>query len=48
MQAVDMVITDLAVFKYIQDQLTLTELMPEATLEEVQAKTAANFVTQFM
>ena len=28
MKAVDMVITDLAVFRYIEGQLTLTELMP--------------------
>lgn len=41
---VDMVISDLAVFKYIDGQLTLIELMPNATLEEVRAKTAAQFV----
>ncbi|MCI4668207.1 MAG: 3-oxoacid CoA-transferase [Bacteroidia bacterium] len=44
--AVDMVITDLGVFKYIDGKLTLVELMPGASLEEVQAKTAANFVVK--
>jgi len=42
-QAVDVVITDLAVFRFIEGQLTLTELMPNATLDEVQAKTSAAF-----
>lgn len=41
--AVDMVITDLAVFRYIDGKLTLTELLPGATLEEVREKTAAEF-----
>lgn len=41
--AVDMLITDLAVFKYIDGKLTLTELLPGATLEEVREKTAAKF-----
>lgn len=43
-QAVEMVITELAVFRFIDGQLTLTELMPGATLEEVRAKTEATFV----
>lgn len=42
--AVDVVITNLAVFEYINGQLTLIELMPGATLEEVRAKTEAKFV----
>jgi 3-oxoacid CoA-transferase len=42
--AVDMIITDLAVFRFIEGQLTLTELMPGATLEQVRAATAATFV----
>jgi 3-oxoacid CoA-transferase len=46
MGAVDVVITDLAVFHFSEGRLTLTELMPEATLEEVQAKTEAIFVTR--
>lgn len=41
---VDMCITELAVFKYIDGQLTLIELMPGATLEEVREKTEAKFV----
>ncbi|MGF1504925.1 MAG: 3-oxoacid CoA-transferase [Anaerolineae bacterium] len=40
---VDMIITELAVFEFIGGQLTLTELMPGATLDEVRAKTAAPF-----
>lgn len=41
--AVDVLITDLAVFRYIDGKLTLTELLPGATLEEVREKTAAKF-----
>ena len=41
---VDMVITDLAVFTYPNGQLTLLELMPGVTLDEVRAKTAARFI----
>ncbi|COY39037.1 succinyl-CoA:3-ketoacid-coenzyme A transferase subunit beta ScoB [Mycobacterium tuberculosis] len=44
LKAVDMVITDKAVFEYIDGQLTLIELMPDATLEEVVATTTAKFV----
>jgi 3-oxoacid CoA-transferase len=44
--SVDMVITELAVFKYIDNKLTLIELMPGATLEEVREKTEAKFVEQ--
>jgi 3-oxoacid CoA-transferase len=43
-EVVDMIITDLAVFTFERDQLTLKELMPGATLEEVRSKTSANFV----
>lgn len=43
-KAVDMVITELAVFNFEGGELTLTELMPGATLEEVRAKTTARFV----
>lgn len=42
--AVDMVITDLAVFKFVDGRLTLIELMPGASLEQVRAATAATFV----
>jgi 3-oxoacid CoA-transferase len=41
---VDLVITDLAVFNYQEGKLTLIELMPNVTLEEVRAKTKAKFV----
>ena len=41
---VDMVITDLAVFEFIEGQLTLTQLMPGATLEQVRLATSAGFV----
>ncbi|HEX5581759.1 MAG TPA: 3-oxoacid CoA-transferase [Gemmatimonadaceae bacterium] len=40
---VDVLITDLAVFNFIDGRLTLVELMPGATLEEVRAKTSAAF-----
>jgi len=42
-EVVDMIITDLAVFTFENGQLTLKELMPGATLEEVRAKTIARF-----
>ena len=42
--AVDLVITELAVFGYSEGRLTLLELLPGATLEEVRAKTTAHFV----
>lgn len=41
---VDMIITDLAVFTFPDGRLTLSELMPGATLEQVRAKTAAAYV----
>ena len=44
MGVVDLVITDLAVFNYENGKLTLIELMPNVTLEEVRAKTKAKFV----
>lgn len=43
-RAVDVIITELAVFRFVDSQLTLTELMPGATLDEVRAKTTAHFV----
>ena len=43
-EVVDMIITDLAVFTFENRQLTLKELMPGVTLEEVRSKTAAKFV----
>jgi 3-oxoacid CoA-transferase len=44
MKAVDMIITDLAVFKFLDSQLTLCELMPNASLQELRDKTTARFV----
>jgi 3-oxoacid CoA-transferase len=44
--AVQVIITDLAVFRFLDGQLTLTELFPGATLEEVRAKTSAAFAEQ--
>jgi 3-oxoacid CoA-transferase len=41
--AVEMVITDLAVFRFVAGQLRLVEVMPGATLDEVRAKTGAAF-----
>jgi 3-oxoacid CoA-transferase len=43
MNAVTTIITELAVFTFPNNQLTLTELMPGATIEEVRAKTSASF-----
>lgn len=43
---VDVLITELAVFKFIEGQLTLTEILPGTSLEEVRVKTEANFVEQ--
>ena len=44
MRAMDVLITDLTVFEFVQGQLTLTGLMPGTNLEEVRAKTAAQYV----
>ena len=43
MNAVDMIITDLAVFKFEREKLCLVELMPGATLEDVKRNTSASF-----
>jgi 3-oxoacid CoA-transferase len=43
-RAVEMIITDWAVFQFVGGQLTLTELMPGATLEQVRTGTSARFV----
>jgi 3-oxoacid CoA-transferase len=44
--AVDLLITDLAVFSFGDGHLTLIEIMPGATLEEIRAKTTAEFLEQ--
>ena len=40
---VDTVITELAVFRWLDGELTLVDLMPGATLDEVRAKTGTSF-----
>lgn len=40
---VDLVITDLAVFSFSAGQLTLIEIMPGSSLEEIKSKTTAQF-----
>ncbi|MEM8859991.1 MAG: 3-oxoacid CoA-transferase [Chloroflexota bacterium] len=42
-EAVYMIITDQAVFEFVNGKLTLTELMPGATLESVAAGVSANY-----
>jgi len=44
--AVDMVITELAVFAFVSGKLTLIGVMPGATLEQVREWTAAKFAEQ--
>jgi 3-oxoacid CoA-transferase len=41
---IDTCITDLAVFKYIDNRLTLVEIMPGSSLQEVRDNTEAKFV----
>lgn len=41
---VDMIITELAVFRFCDGKMVLTELMPGATVEEVRAKTDADYI----
>jgi 3-oxoacid CoA-transferase len=41
---VDMIITELAVFEFLDGRLTLTGLMPGSSLEQVRASTTAPFV----
>lgn len=43
-EVVDLVVTELAVFRFREGRLALVELMPGATLEDVRAKTSAPFV----
>ena len=42
--SVDMIITDMAVFEFIDGQMVLTELMPSTTLDEVRKNTTAHFM----
>lgn len=41
--AVDTVVTDLGVFRFPDGKLTLVEVMPGSSLEEIRAKTSAEF-----
>ncbi|MCB9150716.1 MAG: 3-oxoacid CoA-transferase subunit B [Caldilineaceae bacterium] len=43
MAAVETIITELAVFRFINGRLTLVELMPGATLDAVRSQTTAHF-----
>ncbi|HWL11358.1 MAG TPA: 3-oxoacid CoA-transferase subunit B [Ureibacillus sp.] len=43
---VDLIVTELAVFKVIEGKLHLIELMNGTTLEEVESKTEADFIVQ--
>jgi 3-oxoacid CoA-transferase len=43
---VDLIITELAVFDYRENRLTLIELMPGVSLDEVRAKTEAEFIVK--
>lgn len=45
-RSVDMIITELAVFKVVDKSLRLVELMPGVTIEEVRTKTEADFIEQ--
>ena len=44
MTAVDMIITDLAVFDFADGKLRLIELLPDVTLDEVRDNTEASFI----
>lgn len=43
---VDMIVTELAVFKVMDDGLVLTEIMPNASLHEIREKTSAHFTLE--
>ena len=45
--AVEMIITDLVVFRFAEGHLRLVELMPSTTLDEVRAKTGVVFFTTY-
>lgn len=48
LKAVDMIITDKAVFEFIEGKLTLTEIMPGSSLSEIQMNTSADFVQKLV
>lgn len=41
---VSMVVTELAVFEFIDQQMVLREISPDITLDELRQKTEANFI----
>ncbi|MFS0690182.1 3-oxoacid CoA-transferase subunit B [Sporosarcina sp. 179-K 8C2 HS] len=43
-RSVDMIITELAIFTVVNEQLVLTELMPGVTIDQVRESTEARFV----
>ncbi|WP_217807179.1 3-oxoacid CoA-transferase subunit B [Tuberibacillus sp. Marseille-P3662] len=43
-RSIDMVMTELAVFEVVDQQLRLVEMMPGATIEEIREKTDAEFI----
>jgi 3-oxoacid CoA-transferase len=43
-EAVDVLVTDLAKFRFIDGEMTLVELMPGVTLDQVREQTTARFV----
>jgi len=43
--AVNTVITDMAVFKFVDGDMTLIQIMPGSSLEEIRAHTGAKFKT---
>lgn len=43
-ECVDMIVTQLAVFKFIDKKLVLTEITPGHTLEEIKEKTGCDFI----
>jgi len=43
LEAVNTLITELAVFKFVDGDLTLTEIMPGSSLEEIHTQTSASF-----
>jgi 3-oxoacid CoA-transferase len=47
-RAVDVIVTELCVFRFPDGRLTLTELLAEATLADVEAATAAPFAVELM
>jgi acetate CoA/acetoacetate CoA-transferase beta subunit len=45
-RSIDLIITELAVFKIVNQQLILMEMMPAVTIEEIREKTDADFIIE--